>query len=144
LQVSAQAAVVAVELVRRTASASHTAPARSRCIRCGPACSARSANCQHERVSTSERTPSSQSCAAMRVSTRLNRPAMRANAQSKYSIHASGLLWPQRPSRGCFCPQRTIVQRWPSLCPRTRDLYQTVTKRIKLSAEHLHHELRLY
>ena len=26
----------------------------------------------------------------------------------------------------------------------TRDLYQTVTKRIMLSDEHLHHELRLY
>ena len=71
----------------RTASASQTASPSSRCIACGEVSPARSANCQHDRVSTSESTPSRNDRACRRGSRRLNRPAIRANPRANSSTH---------------------------------------------------------
>ena len=86
-------------------------------MQCGerwPACSAR---CQHQRVSTSEADqggsrgppaaapPGGTGPRYARTRSRIDQPRHR------------GLRWRQRPSHGCFCPQQTIVVRWPPSCP---------------------------
>jgi len=53
------------------------------CIACGEASPACSANCQHDRVSTSDNNPSRNERACRRGSTRPNRPAIAANPVSK-------------------------------------------------------------